>query len=187
MNNLKPYVELECEDLEIIQSKIYDFLLNDTELISSGAKNWQFLDTKKLITSIPELVKFFLKNKLYVQNASVTILYEDLMLHIDTLPMIAKINIPIRNTQGWVNRWYDLSNDEIAKLPHIKNPFGDEQESVSGLVIAELKLAAELHDMNKAIAFHSRIPHNVINLTATELPRIVASFTFVNQPTHLLK
>ena len=93
MNNLKPYVELECEDLEIIQSKIYDFLLNDTELISSGAKNWQFLDTKKLITSIPELVKFFLKNKLYVQNASVTILYEDLQLHIDTLPMIAKINI----------------------------------------------------------------------------------------------
>jgi len=41
--------------------------------------------------------------------------------------------------------------------------------------------------MNKAIVFHSRIPHNVINLTATELPRIVASFTFVNQPIHLLK
>lgn len=187
MNNLKPYVELECEDLEIIQSKIYDFLLNDTELISSGAKNWQFLDTKKLMTSIPELVKFFLKNKLYVQNASVTLLSEDLLLHIDTLPMIAKINIPIRNTKGWVNRWYELSNNEIAKLSRIKNPFGDEQESVSGLVIDDLKLATELHDMSKAIVFNSRIPHNVINLTATELPRIVASFTFVNQPIHLLK
>jgi hypothetical protein len=187
MNNLKPYVELECEDLEIIQSKIYNFLLNDTELISSDAKNWQFLDTKKLITSIPELVKFFLKNKLYVQNASVTILYEDLLLHIDTLPMIAKINIPIRNTQGWVNRWYELSNDEIAKLPHIKNPFGDDQEDTSVLNINDLTLAAELYNMNKAIAFHSRIPHNVINLTATELPRIVASFTFVKQPIHLLK
>jgi hypothetical protein len=187
MNNLKPYVKLECEDLEIIQSKIYDFLLNDTELISSGAKNWQFLDTKKLVTNIPELVKFFLKNKLYVQNASVTILYEDLLLHIDTLPMIAKINIPIHNTKGWVNRWYELSNDEIAKLPNTYNQFGSEQESVSGLVLDDLKLAAELHDMDKAIVFHSRIPHNVINLTATELPRIVASFTFVNQPIHLLK
>lgn len=187
MNNLKPYVELECEDLDIIQSKIYDFLLNDTKLISSGAKNWQFLDTKKLITGIPELVKFFQKNRLRVQNASVTILYEDLPLHIDTLPMIAKINIPIRNTQGWVNRWYELSDEEIAKLPRIKNQFGDEQESVSGLVIDNLKLAAELSDMNKAIAFHSRLPHNVINLTSTELPRIVASFTFVNQPIHLLK
>ena len=116
-----------------------------------------------------------------------TILYEDLLLHIDTLPMIAKINIPIRNTQGWVNRWYELSNDEIAKLPRIKNPFGDEQESVNGLVIDNLKLAAELHDMNKAIAFHSRIPHSVIKLTPDVLPRIVASFTFVNQPIHLLK
>ena len=80
-----------------------------------------------------------------------------------------------------------MNNDEIAKLPRIQNPFGDEQESVSGLVIDNLKLAAELHDMDKAIAFHSRVPHNVINLTATELPRIVASFTFVNQPIHLLK
>jgi hypothetical protein len=187
MNNLKPYVELECEDLENIQSKIYNFLLNDTELISSNAKNWQFLDTKKLITSIPELVKFFLKNKLYVQNASVTILYEDLPLHVDTLPMIAKINIPIRNTQGWVNRWYEYSDAEISKLPRMKNPFGDDQEDVSILNIEDLKLAAELYDMDKVIAFHSRIPHNVIKLTQTTLPRIVASFTFISQPLHLLK
>jgi hypothetical protein len=187
MNNLKPYVELECEDLDIIQSKIYDFLFNDTELMTSGAKNWQFLDTKKLTTSIPELVKFFLKNKLYVRNASVTLLYEDLPLHLDTLPMIAKINIPIRNTQGWVNRWYEYSDEDIAKLPRTKNQFGNEQEDVSGLDESKLKLKSEIHDLTKPIVFHSRIPHSVIKLTATELPRIVASFTFVNQPLDLLQ
>jgi hypothetical protein len=117
----------------------------------------------------------------------VTILYEDLPLHLDTLPMIAKINVPIRNTQGWVNRWYEYSDAEIAKLPRIKNPFGDDQEDASVLNINDLTLAAELYNMDKVIAFHSRLPHNVINLTATELPRIVASFTFVNQPIHLLK
>ena len=37
------------------------------------------------------------------------------------------------------------------------------------------------------IVFHSRIPHSVIKLTPDILPRIVASFTFVNQPTHLLR
>jgi len=183
---MKAYVEIECEDLDIIQSKIYNFLLNDTDLISSKAKNWQFLDTEKLITSIPELVKFFLKNKLYVQNASVTLLYEDLPLHVDTLPMIAKINIPIKNTQGWVNRWYEY-NEDIAKLSRTKNQFDNEQEDVSELDESKLKLKSEIYDLTKPIVFHSRIPHSVIKLTATELPRIVASFTFVNQPLDLLQ
>ena len=101
--------------------------------------------------------------------------------------MIAKINIPIRNTKGWVNRWYELSEEEIAKLPKMKNQFGSEQENVSVLVEQELKLAAEIYDLDKPIVFHSRIPHSVIKLTPDILPRIVASFTFVNQPTHLLK
>ena len=185
--NYKPYTELECDDLDIIQSKIYNFLLQDTELLVNGSKNWQFLDTKKLMTSNPELIKFFLKHKLYVRQASVTILYEDLPLHLDTLPMIAKINIPIKNTQGWVNRWYEYSDEDIKNLPRIMNPFGDEQEDVSGLDISKLTLVGEIFNMDKIIAFHSRLPHNVINLTATILPRLVASFTFVNQPVGLLK
>jgi len=184
---MKAYVEIECEDLDIIQSKIYNFLLNDTDLITSKATNWQFLDTKKLVTGIPELVKFFLKNKLCVQNASVTLLYEDLPLHSDALPMIAKINIPIKNTQGWVNRWYEYSDEDLAKLPRTKNQFGDDQEDVSGLDESKLKLKSEIHDLTKPIVFYSRIPHSVIKLTATELPRIVASFTFVNQPLDLLQ
>lgn len=184
---MKPYAELDCDDLDIIQHDIYKFLLDQTELESSDFKNWQFVETKKLITSIPKLAKFFLKHRLYVKDAAVTVLYEDLPLHLDALPMVAKINIPIKNTQGWVNRWYDVSEDEIARLPKTRNQFGSEQEDVSGLDANALPILTEIHDLNTPIVFHSRIPHSVIRLTATELPRIVASFTFVNQPTHLLR
>jgi hypothetical protein len=184
---MKPYVELACDNLDRIQSEIYSFLINDTELLTNGKKNWQFLDTKKLLANSPNLVKFFLANKLYIQQASVTLLYEDLPLHLDELPMIAKINIPIRNTKGWVNRWYELSEEEIAKLPKMKNQFGSEQENVSILVEQELKLIEEIYDLDRPIVFHSRIPHSVIKLTSNILPRIVASFTFINQPVHLLK
>jgi hypothetical protein len=183
---MKPYVELICDNLTAIQDEIYTFLINDTKLLADGKKNWQFLDTKKLINNSPNLTKFFLANKLYVQQASVTLLYEDLSLHLDELPMIAKVNIPVRNTKGWVNRWYKLSEEEIAKLPKMKNQFGSEQENVSVLAEQELVLAAELYDLNNPIVFHSRIPHSVIKLTPDVLPRIVASFTFINQPTHLL-
>ena len=187
MDKLHTHAELECKDLDIIQSKIYDFLLTQTMLLTDGSKNWQFLDTKQLIVNIPELANFFIENKLYVRQASVTILYEDLPLHLDTLPMIAKINIPVKNTQGWVNRWYDVSEETIANLPRSHNQFGDEQEDVSSLNADTLPVLTEIYDLNKPIVFHSRIPHSVIKLTATELPRIVASFTFVNQPMHLLK
>ena len=141
---MKTYAELACDNLDLIQTEIYTFLINDTELLTNGEKNWQFLDTKKLISQSPNLIKFFLANNLYVQQASVTLLYEDLPLHLDELPMIAKVNIPIQNTKGWVNRWYELSEEEIAKLPKMKNQFGSEQENVSVLVEQELKLAAEM-------------------------------------------
>ena len=184
---MKAYTELECDDLDIIQNDIYNFLLDQTDLGSDDFKNWQFVETKKLITATPRLAKFFLKHRLYVRNAAVTVLYEDLVLHMDTLPVVAKINIPIRNTQGWVNRWYDLTDEEIKKLPKIKNPYGDEQEDVSGLNEEQLPILAELHDLNKPIVFHSRVPHSVKKLTAKELPRIVASFTFINEPINLLR
>jgi hypothetical protein len=125
---MKPYAELECDDLGIIQRDIYNFLLDQTELGSSDYKNWQFLETKKLISATPRLAKFFLKYKLYIRNAAVTVLYEDLPLHLDEPPMVAKINIPIKNTQGWVNRWYDVSKEVIEQLPKIHNQFGNEQD-----------------------------------------------------------
>ena len=184
---MKPYTELVCDNLDLIQTEIYDFLINNTELLVNGKKNWQFLDTKMLMSNSPNLVKFFLANKLYVRQASVTLLYEDLPLHLDELPIVAKINIPVRNTKGWVNRWYELSKEEIDKLPKMKNQFGIEQENVGILDEKQLKLQAEIYDIDKPIVFHSRIPHSVIKLTATHLPRIVACFTFIKDPQHLLK
>lgn len=184
---MKPYVELACDNLDIIQRDVYDFLLDQTELGSDEYKNWQFVDTKKLITAVPELAKFFLKYKLYVNNAAVTVLYENLPLHLDALPVTAKVNIPILNTQGWVNRWYDVSTETIANLPKTLNPFGSVQEDVSSLDSNKLSILTEIYDLSTPIVFHSRIPHSVIKLTATELPRIVASFTFINEPLDLLK
>jgi len=101
--------------------------------------------------------------------------------------MIAKINIPIRNTQGWVNRWYEYSDEDLAKLPRTSDKFGNDREDVSDLDINNLKILDEIYDMNKVVVFNSRILHEVINLTSTNLPRIVASFTFLNQPVGLLQ
>ena len=187
MNSLKPFVELQCDDLEIIQSKIMEFITTKTQIFPQKLTNWQFLEAKPLLQHASELQKFFTKNKLVVRDAAVTVLYDDLPLHIDTLPVIAKINVPINNTQGWVNRWYTVPEDVLAACPVYTNEFGDEIPALGTIPKDKLTLAAEIHDLSTPIVFNSLIPHEVIKIAPTAVPRIVASFTFHNQPLDLLE
>jgi hypothetical protein len=66
--------------------------------------------------------------------------------------------MPVLNTKGWSNRWFD----------------GDQ-------------LIDELVDQAQPIVFNSQIPHSVVQSGEVEIPRIVASFTFHNEPVELLK
>ena len=74
------------------------------------------------------------------------------------MPVVAKINFPVINAQGWANRWYE--NDQLV---------------------------SELLNMEYPIVFNSQIEHSVEKTTVTEIPRIVASFTFHNEPLNLLQ
>ena len=61
---------------------------------------------------------------------------------------------------------------------------GSTHEDVSGLNLPEID---RIDDLDKIIVFNSRIPHSVTKYAPTVLPRIVASFTFINQPMELLQ
>jgi hypothetical protein len=156
---MKCYVEFPCDNVEIISSKIYDFLQKQTNLLDKPDIGWQFIDCKSVLTHVPELMLFFKKHNLLPRHAAVTIIKTDehLPRHIDELPVIAKLNLPVINTKGWVNRWY--VNDKVV---------------------------AEYHNMPNPIIFNSQIEHSVEKITADNLPRIVASFTFHNEPLDLL-
>ena len=185
---MKPYHILECNKLEIISAGIYKFVKESTDLLESGAIGWQFLDHMKLFAAVPELVEFFYVHRLVPNSASVVILYQtgDLPLHVDELPVVAKINFPVINTNGWTNRWFSVSDEDLNTCPKTVTKFGSEVESLSALPESAFTLLTEIHDLNCPIVLNSRIPHDVINRTG-ESPRIIASFTFVNEPQHLLK
>lgn len=190
-NTFKPYVELNCDPirLAIISANIYKFLQTETELLTNGAVGWQFIDCKKLLKQNPELLKFFMEHKLLPKDAAVVILTEtgQLPLHIDELPVTAKINMPVINTKGWVNQWYSITEDNLKNCPMVINQFGKEVEDLKKLPVDAFTLLAEIHDLDKVIAFNSRIPHVVNKTTATVTPRIIATFTFHNEPLELLK
>jgi hypothetical protein len=157
---LKYYIELSCDNVNDISAEIYKFLQEETDLINSDKFGWNFIDCKLLLSHSPKLLNFFKDYKLIPRHAAITIVSEShhLPIHIDELPVIAKINFPIINTQGWANRWYE--NDQLV---------------------------AELLDMKLPIVFNSQVAHSVEKITATIVPRIIASFTFHNEPLDLLK
>jgi hypothetical protein len=182
LTNLKSYVELDCPNLDIISKKIYDFVedkLNTKE-------GWLFLDTIQILKSVPELMLFFKQHRLYPKHSAITILNDDFKLHIDAPPTIAKINFPILNTDGWVIRWYDIDPVALKNCSTVVDEFGCVKEDIRQLPESAVVLASELYEFKKPIVFNSRMLHSVTKINPATYPRIVASFTFANQPLHML-
>lgn len=161
MNNYKTFVELECNNIDKISDGIFKYLLTKTDVLKTKEYGWHFINKKELLDYVPELLEFFIQHKLIPRDAAVTIITENkhLPIHIDEPPVIAKINFPVLNTIGWANRWYDQNE----------------------------KIIGEILDLSVPIVFNSQIPHSVEKITAITVPRIVASFTFHNEPIGLLK
>jgi hypothetical protein len=178
---LKSFVELSCDDIDIISKKILEFI---SDKLVSKEEGWIFLDTKEVIAKVPELLAFFKTYNLIPMSSAVVILYNDLPLHVDPLPIVAKFNFPIANTTGWVNRWHKITEEELSKLPVKVDKFGQTKEDISNM---DLELIAELYDLHKPVVFNSRLAHSVIKIDPLVTPRIIASFTFKNDPIYLLK
>ena len=157
---MKCYVTLPTDNIHAISQGIHNHLQAHSDVLSTTNYGWHFVDCKALLSSVPELLDFFRQLNLIPRHAAVTVITDNTHLpkHIDELPVVAKINLPVINTQGWANRWYQ-----------------------------DGELIAELLDMDQPIVFNSQITHSVEKLTAIEMPRVVASFTFYNEPLDLLK
>ena len=158
---MKYYKQIPCDNMPIISAKIYDFLQTKTNLIPNGQSGWHFIDCADVLAHVPELMNFFRINKLLPKHAAITIVKDNLSLpmHIDELPVIAKLNLPVINTKGWANCWY------------IDN-----------------QLVAELLDLPGPVIFNSQIAHSVEQRWPdAPAPRIIASFTFHNEPIGMLK
>ena len=179
---MKPYAELDCEYIADIQQELLEII--NTSIPTNDSEGWVFLNPKKLIGRASHVLRFFIERKLLIQDFSVTVLTKTMSMHIDTLPMVAKINIPVANTQGWTNQWYDITQQQLDNCEKKIDELGFEVEDISGL---ELPALAQIENQDKIIVFNSRIPHSVIKNTPKKLPRLVASFTFRNQPMELLQ
>ena len=113
---MKCYHELKCAELDIIQKEVLTWLNERYDLSDQNSLQtdlWLKIDYKDLIRNTPTLVKWFKELKLVLREISVTVVnnIDGAHLHIDELPIVAKINIPILNYKYVVNEWYSVPEE----------------------------------------------------------------------------
>lgn len=184
--DLKSFVELECDGLDNIANKTALYL-ERTVGFSKKEVPWIFLNLKEILSEIPEYVHYFKKHKLIPRGCACTVLHGNLPLHIDALPVVAKMNFPILNTYGWSNKWYSYDTDILGSLPEKNDPLGLETLDVTSIKSEDLTLIAECANFNKPIILNSQQLHSVERTSDSIVPRVMMTFTFVNDPWELLK
>jgi hypothetical protein len=181
---MKPFVEIKA-DVTDIANEIIDYISADKSISLYKGSPWKFLNTRNLFASSPALLDFFKQHKLLVKDSAITYITDtnDLPMHVDEKPVVAKMNFPVLNTQGWTNKWFTVDN--LENYPKIKNQFGSEVYDLSTITG---ELLAEYRDMPYPIVFNSSIAHSVEQYSDNaKIPRIVASFTFHKEPIEWLE
>jgi len=189
---MKPYHQLECNNLTEIQQQVLAWIqLKNSQILSSN-QLWNKIDTANLIKFAPALIKYCQSLNLKIREVALTIINkkenkkEDTGLHIDELPVTAKINIPILNTKNTMNRWYDIPQQLLDETEPTLNRFGKKFYNFNNVDYTKLKLLGEIELLNPVV-FNSQIAHNIILGEQCCFPRIVLACTFFKEPLYYLK
>lgn len=184
---MKPYKILECKNLLEIQKETQNFLYKHYKEILNAKSLWHKVDTKQYLEECKELTSWCSSMKLLIREISFTVIVKpiNVPIHVDELPVTAKINVPILNTEHTKNQWYSIPKQDYAKHK-ITNEFGKYYYDFKDYDLKKAELLGEV-ELTKPIVFNSQLPHNVICLPNANFPRVVLSALFYNEPISFLQ
>jgi hypothetical protein len=186
--DLLPYRVIDCPVQSIISTKVIEFLKNHSNFFEDRSFHlWNKMNTLDLIKAVPEIPKFFQTLNLQVAELSITVVnqHKDVTLHIDELPVTAKINFPILNTKNTINEWYHVPEHLLKTVTPVVNQFGALFYDLASINLDECEKIAE-YELHQPVVFNSQIPHRIKITPEANLPRLVMPCTFFNQPIDLL-
>lgn len=185
---MKPYHLLPCKNLKEVQAEVLSWIESKNLNLLKSKSLWNKIDTLDLLSSTPALRIYLKSLNLKLRETSLTVVshMKDIDLHIDELPVTAKINIPILNTQNTFNRWYEIPRDIMEKTKPIINKFGKKFYNFANINYSKLKLVGEVETIQPMV-FNSQIAHNIIFGKNYQLPRVVLACTFFQEPIDYLK
>jgi len=190
--SLKCFHPLPCDPQlqKTISEGVFVFLQTQTDLFEDlySRSLWNKLDTRALVRAVPELVHYFQTFGLKLKEVAVTVCNskKNAGLHIDELPVTAKINFPILNTKGSLNLWYSVPKELMSRVDPIINEFGSAFYNLDSIDLNKCKKIAEV-EINTPVVFNSQIPHMIDMSNCDQFPRLVLTCMFFNEPVDFLK
>jgi len=187
-NKLKPFHRLPCRELLQIQSEVKRWIhISRPDLLTSNHL-WNKCNTVEILGASPSLVAWCSGYGLRIKELAVTVIKEpgDVGLHIDELPVTAKINVPIQNTENSYNRWYNIPKNIMDNHQPIVNMFGAKYYYFKNIDYSKLQIIDEV-ELTGPIVFNSQIAHNIVIGENCKMPRVVLACTFFNEPVHFLQ
>ena len=175
---------IDCPTQSIISTKVLDFLSKNTTLLEDkNLKLWNKIDTVSLLRQVPEILEFYQSINLKLKEIAITICNknEDVNLHIDELPVVAKINFPILNTENTFNEWYSVPQSIIESTTPIFNQFNSAYYDLGHVDLNLCTKIAE-YELGQPVVFNSQVPHKIRITNRAKFPRVVMSCTFFNEP-----
>jgi len=185
---LKPYTIIDCSEQSIISNKVVEYLKTNSDFFENKPFHlWNKIDTVSLLKAVPEIGNFFKSIGLSIREISITVVNrnEDVGLHIDELPVTAKVNFPILNTENTFNEWYEVPSNLLEKVAPVINHFGSKFYNLKEINLSQCKKIGE-YELLKPVVFNSQIPHRIRITEKASLPRLVMPCTFFKEPIHLL-
>lgn len=185
---MKCFYKLSCEHLGDIQQQTLEYLNNHTNLLKENSGQlWNKIQTIDYIKHCPSLVSYCKSLNLAIKEVSFTVVWEStqIYLHIDELPVTAKINFPILNTDNSTNLWYKIPNNLFQQYPPIINSFNQKFYSFKDIDLSKCEILEET-SLDQPIVFNSQIPHTIKILDNSKFPRVVMPVMFFNEPLHYL-
>lgn len=183
---MKTHHVLRCQQLENIQHETLEYLTKRYDLGNQSSLKtslWLKINTIEFLKNSPSLLQWAQDLNLKIRETAITVIndIEGAKLHIDEPPVVAKVNIPIQNTQNVLNEWYSVPADIIDKIEPILNEFGNPFYWLSEVDLSKCTLLDSI-ELTTPIVFNSSIAHRVVPQQGCQFPRVVLTVMFFNEP-----
>ena len=179
---MKPYKFINCNRVNEISKKLYEYVVNETDILEKKWE-WNTLNLPKVLLYVPELQEECSKI-IPVPITMIAIVYrspgKEWGVHIDTGNYNYRLLWPVKNCEGSYTRFFD-ANGNIA-MPRL---------GLEGDIYTELRsdyplIEIDAVELTSPIIFNTRIPHGVFTNPKCTEPRLSVTIGFNNFPLETL-
>jgi hypothetical protein len=175
---MKLYKKLPIDNYQIIADKLYDYVINHTDILEKQY-DWNQLKLAELQQYVPELAEACYK-LIDCPIAMAAIIYraagEGGKIHIDQGLADYRLLMPVRNCQGSYTKFYDINGNEVKE---ILNPNGNK------FLTIERKnpfIEIDCLELTEPVVFNSKVAHGVYTNPNLTEPRLSITIGFGTYP-----